>query len=94
MLLLRSLNLSYDGVVLLVVADLMYRYEGRHQEYILLVVMIALYLIANYNIALFQAKIISFEAYVSSSNYFGVEKCFLLNQHSIFCFLLGNGYKK
>ncbi len=68
MLLLRSLNLSYDGVILLVVADLMYRYEGRHQEYILLLVMITLYLIANYNIALFQTKIISFEAYVSYYN--------------------------
>ena len=68
MLLLRSLNLSYDGVVLLVVADLMYRYEGRHQEYILIAAMIMLYFIANYNIALFQTKIISFEAYVSYYN--------------------------
>ena len=70
MFLLRSLNLSYDGVVLLVVADLMYRYEGHHQEYILLLAMVVLYLIANYNIALFQAKIISFEAYV---NYYSAE---------------------
>lgn len=68
MFLLRSLNLSYDGVVLLVVADLMYRYEGRHQEYILIAAMITLYFIANYNIAIFQTKIISFEAYVSYYN--------------------------
>ncbi len=27
---MRSLNLAYDGVVLLVVADLMHRYEGRN----------------------------------------------------------------
>ena len=68
MFLLRSLNLSYDGVVLLVVADLMYRYEGHHQEYILLFAMIGLYFIANYNFAVFQAKTISFESYVSYYN--------------------------
>ena len=68
MLLLRILNLSYDGIVLLVVADLMYRYEGHRQEYILLVAMICLYFIANYNIAVFQTKIISFEAYTSYYN--------------------------
>ena len=68
MLLLRILNLSYDGIVLLVVADLMYRYEGHRQEYILLVAMICLYFIANYNIAIFQTKIISFEAYTSYYN--------------------------
>lgn len=68
MFLMRSLNLSYDGVVLLVVADLMYRYEGRHQEYILIAAMITLYFIANYNIAIFQTKIISFESYVSYYN--------------------------
>ena len=68
MFLLRSLNLSYDGIVLLVVADLMYRYEGHHQEYILLFAMIGLYFIANYNFAVFQAKTISFESYVSYYN--------------------------
>ena len=68
MFLLRSLNLSYDGIVLLVVADLMYRYEGHHQEYILLAAMIGLYFIANYNLAVFQSKTISFEGYVSYYN--------------------------
>ena len=68
MFLLRNLNLSYDGIVLLVVADLMYRYEGHHQEYILLAAMIGLYFIANYNLAVFQSRIISFEGYVSYYN--------------------------
>lgn len=63
MFLMRVLNLSYDGIVLLVVADLMYKYEGHRQEYTLLVAMICLYFIANYNLAIFQTKIISFEAY-------------------------------
>lgn len=65
MALMRVLNLSYDGTVLLVVADLMYRYEGKRQEYALLIAMIVLYFIANYNLALFQTKTISFEAYAS-----------------------------
>ncbi len=68
MLLMRILNLSYDGIVLLVVADLMYRYEGHRQEYTLLIAMICLYFIANYNVAIFQTKIVSFEAYASYYN--------------------------
>ena len=32
MILMHSLNLVYDGVVLLIAADLMYRYEGHHRE--------------------------------------------------------------
>ena len=68
MTLMRILNLSYDGTVLLVVADLMYRYEGRRQEYALLIAMIVLYFIANYNLATFQTKTVSFEAYASYYN--------------------------
>ena len=68
MFLMRVLNLSYDGIVLLVVADLMYKYEGQRQEYTLLIAMICLYFMANYNLALFQNKIISFEAYASYYN--------------------------
>ena len=68
MLLMRALNLSYDGIVLLVVADLMYKYEGHRQEYALLAAMICLYFIANYNLATVQPKIISFEAYASYYN--------------------------
>lgn len=63
--LMRVLNLSYDGVVLLVIADLMYKYEGQLQEYTLLISLICLYFISNYNLAVFQTKIISFEAYAS-----------------------------
>ena len=68
MLLMRSLNLSYDGMVLLVVADLMFRYEGNRQEYMLLIAMICLYFIANYNMVIFHTKTISFEAYASYYN--------------------------
>ena len=65
---MRVLNLSYDGVVLLVAADLMFKYEGHRQEYTLLIALICLYFIANYHMAIFQTKIISFEAYASYYN--------------------------
>lgn len=64
-LLMRSINLSYDGIVLLVVADLMDRYGGKHQEYILVAAMLGLYFISNYNLAVFQMKVVPFEAYIA-----------------------------
>lgn len=64
-LLMRSLNLAYDGVVLLVVADLMRRYEGKNQEYILLFAMIGLYFIANYNLAVLKTTVVPFDAYTA-----------------------------
>lgn len=65
MLLIRSLNLAYDGVVLLVVADLMHRYEGRRQSYVLVASMLVLYFIASYNLAVFQGQVAPIDAYVS-----------------------------
>lgn len=64
-LLMRSINLAYDGVVLLVVADLMHGYEGRNQRIILMAAMVGLYLIANYNLAVFQMKVVPLEAYLT-----------------------------
>ncbi|MBQ7479610.1 MAG: sensor histidine kinase [Selenomonadaceae bacterium] len=64
-LLMRSINLAYDGVVLLVVADIMRRYGGRHLEYFLVAAMLGLYFVSNYNLAVFQMKVIPFEAYIS-----------------------------
>ena len=46
----------------------MYKYEGHQQEYTLLVAIICLYFIANYNMAIFQTKIILFEAYAPYYN--------------------------
>ncbi len=68
MVLMRSLNFSYDGVVLLVVADMMQRYEGHHRAYLLISAMVMLYLIANVNLAIYQTKVIPFEAYLSYYN--------------------------
>ena len=65
MMLMRSLNLAYDGVVLLVVADLMHRYQGKNQSWLLVVAMFGLYFIANYNLAVFQGHVAPFDAYAS-----------------------------
>ncbi len=81
-LLMRSINLSYDGVVLLVVADLMHRYGGKHQEYLLVAAMLGLYFISNYNLAVFQMKVVPFEAYISY--YDSVSQAALLATRNVF----------
>lgn len=68
MTLMHSINFAYDGVVLLVVADMMQRYDGHHRAHLLIGAMIVLYLIANINLALYQTKVIPFEAYVAYYN--------------------------
>ena len=68
MVLMRSVNFAYDGMVLLVVADMMQRYEGHHRAYLLIGAMVVLYLIANVNLALYQTRVIPFEAYLSYYN--------------------------
>ena len=65
LLVMRSLNLAYDGVVLLVVADLLHRYQGKNQSWLLVGAMLGLYFIANYNMAVFQGHVAPFDAYVS-----------------------------
>ncbi len=81
-LLMRSINLSYDGIVLLVVADLMDRYGGKHQEYILVAAMLGLYFISNYNLAVFQMKVVPFEAYIAY--YDSVAQAALLAARNVF----------
>lgn len=50
--------MAYDGVVLLVVADLVCAYQGRQQQIILLAAMLGLYMITNYNLAALQMKVV------------------------------------
>lgn len=66
--LLRGLNLAYHGVVLLVVADLLHGYEGKHQRVILVIAMMGLYFIANYNLAAAQMHVVPIEAYIAYYN--------------------------
>ncbi len=65
MLLMKSLNLAYDGIVLLAVADLMHRYQGENQSWLLLVAMLGLYFMANYNMAIFQRHVAPFDVYAA-----------------------------
>lgn len=65
LILMHSLNLGYDGVVLVVVADLMFRYQGKNQGWLLLVTMLGLYFMASYNLALFQSRVAPFDAYAA-----------------------------
>ena len=65
MLLMKSLNLAYDGIVLLAVADLMHRYHGENQSWLLLVAMLGIYFMANYNMAIFQRHVAPFDVYAA-----------------------------
>ena len=62
---MRSINMAYDGVVLLVVADLVCAYQGRQQRIILLAAMLGLYMITNYNLAALQMKVVPLSAYMA-----------------------------
>lgn len=62
---LRSLDLAYDGVVLLVVADLLHRYSGRHQLVVLTCAMLGLYAIVDYNAMFFEHQVTPFDVYTS-----------------------------
>ena len=63
--LLRSLDLAYDGIVLLVVADLLHRYSGRHQLVVLTCAMLGLYAIVDYNAMSFEHQVTPFDVYTS-----------------------------
>jgi len=65
MLLMKSLNLAYDGVVLLAVADLMHRYHGENQSWLLLGAMVGIYFMANYNLAIFQRHVAPFDMFAA-----------------------------
>lgn len=65
MLLMKSLNLAYDGIVLLAVADLMHRYHGEKQSWLLLGAMLGIYFMANYNMAIFQRHVAPFDVYAA-----------------------------
>ncbi len=65
LIVMRSINMAYNGVVLIIVADLVSGYRGKNQRIILILAMLGLYLIASYNLAVFQLKMVPLEAYIS-----------------------------
>ena len=62
--LLHSINLSYDGVVLLLLADFMYCYQGEKQLRMMLLVMAVIYGLIIYNVSLLRLDMVSFEVYL------------------------------
>lgn len=63
--LLHSLRLSYDGVVLLLLADFMYCYQGEGQLKIMLLMMGAIYGLLTYSMSVLRADIISMDMYMT-----------------------------
>ncbi|MBE6102490.1 MAG: sensor histidine kinase [Selenomonas ruminantium] len=62
---MRTLSLAYDGLVLLVVADLMHRYDGKNRGGLLLGAMLLLFFLADYNMLSFAGGVEPFDAYTS-----------------------------
>lgn len=79
---MRSLNLAYDGIVLLVVADLLHRYSGRHQLIVLTVAMLGLYAIVDYNIVSLEHHVSPFDAY--AAYYAAGPRAWILTLHNGF----------
>lgn len=82
---MRGLNLAYDGVVLLVVADLLHRYSGRHQLVLLSVAMLGLYAIVDYNLVSLNHHLAPFEVY--ASYYAAAPRAWILALHNGFTYL-------
>lgn len=67
--LMWTINLCYDGVVLLLIADLMYCYQGRHQMLIMFLAMSVIYVVISYNVSLMHMMVVPFELYVAYYNH-------------------------
>ena len=65
---MRSLSLAYDGLVLLVVADLMHRYDGHNIGSLLVSAMLVLYFLADYNLIVFHGAVAPFDSYAAYYN--------------------------
>lgn len=62
--LLHSISLSYDGVVLLLLADFMYCYQGEKQLEMMLLLMVVIYGVIIYNASMLKVDIVSFDVYL------------------------------
>ena len=67
--LMHSISLSYDGIVLLLVADLMYCYQGRNRLLIMLLAMLSIYGLISYNVSMLQPRVVGFESYAGYYNH-------------------------
>ncbi|SEH26973.1 sensor histidine kinase [Selenomonas sp. KH1T6] len=65
---MRTLSLAYDGLVLLVVADLMHRYDGKNTGGLLVGAMLLLFFLADYNMLGFLRGVEPFDAYAAYYN--------------------------
>lgn len=63
--LLHSTSLFYDGVVLLLLADFMYCYQGEKQLKIMLLLMLVVYGVIVYSASMLKMDIISFDVYLA-----------------------------
>ena len=61
---MRTINMSYDGVVLLVIADLLDWFKGRRQRILFYLFMIAVYILSDYHLISAWLPLVPFESYL------------------------------
>lgn len=61
---LMAINMSYSGILLLIVIDLMTGIQAREKKMALLAISLILYIFADYNIVSLQVRMVSFQQYL------------------------------
>lgn len=61
---LMAINMSYSGILLLIIIDLMTGIQAREKRVVLLAVSLILYIFADYNIISLQVRMVSFQQYL------------------------------
>lgn len=61
---LMAIDMSYSGILLLIIIDLMTGIQAREKRMVLLAVSLILYIFADYNIVSLQMRMVSFQQYL------------------------------
>lgn len=65
LIIIKCLYVSYNGIILLVIADIVTSIRDKHNRALFLVIMGGIYIFADYNIVSMNVKIISFQEFLS-----------------------------
>lgn len=65
LVIIKCLYVSYNGIILLVIADIVTSIRDKHNRTLFLVIMAGIYIFADYNIVSMNVKIISFQEFLN-----------------------------
>ena len=81
-ILMWNLNMNYNGIILVVIADLLIHIKNKNNKLIFLSFMIVIYILCDYDFASLKFKIISFPQYLTYYNT-NIQK-YILSLRSVF----------